>query len=202
MLTLKRAEIQQVIESEQERLVRIEARLRQIEQEHLVSEYDVILKSVAAQRVAAIRGLILLRGEIGAWMSQSFQNILTFLHEHRASQRAHGIALWHDQEYREEDLDAEAAIPTTDALPPHPRVHSYELPAVETMACTVHQGSFSTLDRAYAALFAWVGENGYVVCGATREFYLHFAAGDAPSSFVTELQFPVRKGAAPSSSAP
>ena len=46
MLRLKRAEIQQRVEEEQERLARVEARLRQIEQEAMMSNYDVVIKKV------------------------------------------------------------------------------------------------------------------------------------------------------------
>src|SRR3972149_1130530 len=54
MLKLKRAEIEQSIEDEQVRLARVEARLSQIEQESKMSNYDVIIKKVAPQCVAAV----------------------------------------------------------------------------------------------------------------------------------------------------
>src|SRR5512143_3982376 len=55
MLKLKRAEVEQRLASEQERLMRIEARLRQIELEDTMPNYDVVLKTVPAMLVASRR---------------------------------------------------------------------------------------------------------------------------------------------------
>jgi DNA-binding transcriptional MerR regulator len=49
MLRLKRAELQQHIASEQERLARVEARLNIIEMEDRMPEYDVVIKQVEPQ---------------------------------------------------------------------------------------------------------------------------------------------------------
>ncbi len=52
MLRLKRAEVERRLTDEQERLARIEARLRQIEQENTMPDYEVVLKNVAPILVA------------------------------------------------------------------------------------------------------------------------------------------------------
>ena len=54
MLMLKRAEVEQQIEQEQERFARLEARLSLIEMEADVSNYEVVLKQVKPVRVAAV----------------------------------------------------------------------------------------------------------------------------------------------------
>src|ERR1051325_5235352 len=46
MLTLQRAEVEKHLAEERERLIRIEARLRQIELEDRMPNYDVVLKTV------------------------------------------------------------------------------------------------------------------------------------------------------------
>jgi DNA-binding transcriptional MerR regulator len=55
MLKLKRVEIAEHIDTEHERLARVEARLKQIEIESSFSAHDVILKDVRPQLVASIR---------------------------------------------------------------------------------------------------------------------------------------------------
>src|SRR5437868_5106441 len=52
MLKLKHAEVEQQLASEQARLDRIAARLKQIEQEACMSEFDVALKTVSPMLVA------------------------------------------------------------------------------------------------------------------------------------------------------
>ncbi len=62
MFTLKQAQMQQMIETEQARLTRIAARLHQIEQEGKMPVYDVLLKQVDALLVASIREMVPLDG--------------------------------------------------------------------------------------------------------------------------------------------
>jgi len=56
MLKLRQAEIRQRILAENEQVVRVEARLRLMEQEDKMSQYEVVIRKVAPERVAAIRG--------------------------------------------------------------------------------------------------------------------------------------------------
>src|SRR5512140_3508463 len=55
MLKARRAEIQSRVDEELERLVRVEARLKQIEQEHVMSQVEVVIKKVETQSIACIR---------------------------------------------------------------------------------------------------------------------------------------------------
>src|SRR5579883_1927439 len=54
LLLVKRNEVQHEIEAENARLQRIEARLRQMEQQSMVAGYDVVIKRVEEQAVASI----------------------------------------------------------------------------------------------------------------------------------------------------
>lgn len=54
MLKLREAESRQRVQDEAERLVHIEARLRQIEQEDIMSKYDVVIKKIDALKVASL----------------------------------------------------------------------------------------------------------------------------------------------------
>jgi effector-binding domain-containing protein len=73
------------------------------------------------------------------------------------------------------------------------QVKVVELPAVETMASVIHQGTFSTLHQAYNAILKWIEANGYHINGPTRELNLEYERGGDQSKFVTEVQFPVEK---------
>ena len=70
----------------------------------------------------------------------------------------------------------------------------YELPAVETMACVVHHGSYDMLGQAYGDLMTWIEVNGYRIVGPNRDVYLRGPeSGGAPTTYVTEVQAPVKK---------
>jgi effector-binding domain-containing protein len=66
------------------------------------------------------------------------------------------------------------------------------LPAVKTLACTIHNGPFVTLGEAYNAIGKWITDNSYRIVGPCREVYLHAKEnGDQNDpNTVTEIQFP------------
>lgn len=63
---MRRAEIEQRLEDEQERLTRVEARLRLIERENEMSNYEVVIKKIEPIRIAAIRDTIPAYGQQGS----------------------------------------------------------------------------------------------------------------------------------------
>ncbi len=58
MLRLKQAELERQLQDEQMRLKRIQARMRQIDQEGRLPAYDVVLKQIAPQWVAGLREVV------------------------------------------------------------------------------------------------------------------------------------------------
>jgi len=204
MLRMKQAEIQQRLEEEQARLARVEARLRQIEQEDKMPTYDVVLKKVGPQTVAAIRDVIPTYGDQGPL----WKELSVYLEQHGARAAGPSLTIYYNTEYRERDVDVEVATPVSAPLPGNERVTVRELPGAELMACTIHQGSYDTLGQAYTALLAWIEANGYCVTGPDREVYLRCPdndydapdvvgyadyLADDPAACVTEVQFPVEK---------
>lgn len=162
MLKLRQAEIRQKVQEETERLERVEARLRQIEQEDIMSRYDVVIKKVEPIKVASVRGVVPTPPEQGSLWGE--------LEGYLAMQRvcpagAPCFSLYHDDEYKEKDWDIEVCEPIDADLTESRRVKVRTLPAVETMACTIHHGPFVTLNEAYNAIGKWIDANGYRICG-------------------------------------
>ena len=192
MLRLKQAEVQQLIEGEQARLRRIEARLQQIEQSDSASPYNVVLKQTEAQNVAAIRDVLpvcsnikQLHAELEDALQQKGMAIIGF-----------SQTVWHDAEYQINPVDAEAIAPVSQRFCGCGRVKSYTLPAVQQMACTIHQGSYDTVVQAFNALLHWIAANNYQIAGANREIYLQPKITDTNflenfEHSIIEIQFPV-----------
>jgi len=192
MLRLKQVEIQERLDEEQARLARVEQRLRQIEQEESMTEREVALKEVPAQHVASVRDVIPAYDRI----DRLFGEIFSYLGQHRITPGGPPVALYHDEEFREQDADVEVAVPVADSIPEGDQVKERTLPGGE-MACVVHEGSYETIGEAYGELMTWIESNGYQLTGAPREMYIKGPeSGDDPSTFVTEIQVPVEKGTA------
>jgi len=191
MLRVQKSEAQRRIQDEQERLNRIEARLRQIELEEKMSEYDVVIKQVDPIQVASLREIIPAYNQQAAlWKALD-----GYLAIHRVRPSGPCFTLYLDEEYKESDVDAMACEPIDVDLIESSRVKVQLLPGVETMACTLHHGPFTTIGEAHTAIHRWIEENGYRINGPEREVYLNPAKAGSQTDpkTVTEIQYPVEK---------
>ncbi|HEV2992761.1 MAG TPA: MerR family transcriptional regulator [Acidimicrobiia bacterium] len=187
MLRLRRLEARDRIEQEGARLARVESRLRRIEEEDTMPDYDVIVKPMPAQRCAV-------RTARARAFDQSLGEILPRLYGDLTAQLAsHGIAVagpsvaW----YEDSDDDALpigviAGLPIDTGDVPAD-VAERTLPAAERAATTVHRGSMDDCVAGYEALLRWAEDTGERIEGYGREIYLE--CDGPPDTWVTELQF-------------
>jgi len=192
MVRMKHAELERQVQAEQARLARVAARLRLIEQESRMPDYEVVVKRVHSHRVVGVRDVIPGISAVG----QLFNELHAYLQAQNVTLdvTCPCMVIYYDAEYQERGVDAEAAAPLLRRLPGTSRAVVHELPGVETMACVVHQGDYDTLTEAYKTLMAWIEANGYRVSGATRDVYLQGSeSGLSADNYVTEVQFPVSK---------
>jgi len=191
MLKLRQAEIRQQVQEQSGRLRRVEARLRQIEQERIMSKYDVVIKKVEPLKVAALRGVVPTPPDQG----RLWQELEDYLAAQNIRPAGPCLSLYHDDEYKEQDWDIEVCEPIEGSLPESGQVKVRQLPGAEMAACVVHHGPFVAIGEAYDALMKWVSASGYHIIGPSREVYLREAKnGDQNDpDTITEIQFPVAK---------
>jgi DNA-binding transcriptional MerR regulator len=194
LLRLKAAEIQEQLRQDQTRLARLEVRIRQLEQEEVMPSYEMVLKSVQAQQVASVRGVIPSYDESEPIFDRLFDEVYGYVHRQGVRHVGCGIAIYHNPEDATQDIEVEAVAPIGEPLKASPRVQVYELPAVPQMASVVHHGPFATIGQAYQAVVSWIEANGYRITGPCRELYLRYERGGDQNQYVTEIQFPVSKG--------
>ena len=190
MLRLKQVEIQQQMQQEEEKLDRVAARLRQIEQENKMSNYDVVIKKVEPQRIASMRDVIPSYPEQG----HLWQDLETVMVQNQIKSTGPCLTLYHSDEPK---IDAEVCEPIAEdiSLPQNTQVQTRELPAV-VVAAVIHHGPFNTLSESYEAVLKWIEANGYQINGPCREIYLQpptEMGSQTDPDTVTEVQFPVIK---------
>jgi DNA-binding transcriptional MerR regulator len=193
MLTLKQAQVEQQIATEQGRLARITTRLRQIELEDTMPDYEVVLKTVPSVRIAARRVTIPTNDQVPAYLDAAYGEVYNYIKQQGARDTGPCFALWHQPAAVHAEEVAEAAVPIDRGLPGTERVAVYELPQTQ-VAAAVHQGAFENFTQLHAVLLDWVEANGYTIVGPYREIYLHAQSGDQAES-ATEVQYPVEKAA-------
>ena len=191
MFKLKYAQTLEMIETEQTRLLRIDARLRHIEQEGTMPDYDIRLKSINPLLIASIREII----PLGADLGRSYQKIVDYLERQNIQYSLPAVRLLysHYQWYNDEmGIDIETAIPLSTEIAANEQIIIRTLSG-GLVAYTVHTGSDIALGQAHSALHHWLEENKYRVVGPPRQLQLLRTEHMAQNEYVTEVQFPVEK---------
>jgi len=190
MLRLRQAEAHERISAEAERLARVEARLRQIEMEGRVGDYDVVVKPLEAQHVALVHECTTSFGNsnLGPIFGRLFGELYGELDRLGVGPAGPMIALYDDSEVADTPIKVMAAVPVDETEGVRSdRIEMVHVPAVPRGATTIHRGSMARVDEGYQALFRWAEETGEHIDGYSREIYLD-CDGD-PDTWVTELQF-------------
>jgi len=187
MLRLKQVELHKLLEEEQARLLRVDTRLKQIEREDKMPNYDVVIKKIEPIKVAGIRDIMPNYSQ----MSQLYEELFSYFQQHGIKVNDYCAGILHDPEYKESDVDVEAIATFDGAAPINERVKVYELAGYEQAACLIYQGSYNKINQAYTALLSWIENNGYKITDSNREVYIVGGNEQDNDSYVTELQFPI-----------
>ncbi|WP_165423617.1 MerR family transcriptional regulator [Ktedonosporobacter rubrisoli] len=195
MLRLRQAEVQQRIQAEQEQLVRIEARLRSLEQGGGLPAYEVVLKAVRPITAVSL-GLTATDLAYQAHWADALDAMLK-----RCGITPVDHMLIIHGEYGDDGMptSVEALAPVderdADTLVTNSegRLRRCILPAVPHVASTLHYGHPARVFSAYRALGTWMESNGYTIVGPRRKIRLR--RGDNLDEALTEIQFPVEKAA-------
>ena len=193
MLRLRQAQLQQHIQAEQEQLVRIEARLRSLEQGSCLPTYEVVLK--AARPITGV-SLHLTTTDL-AYQAHWTSAIDAMLKRYGVTPTDHLLVLHAGSEDEHTPDSVEFVVPVdcrdADTLITRSegRLTRCTLPAFPCMASTLHHGHPSLAVQAYQALGTWMEHNGYAIVGPRRKIRLR--REENLDDALTEIQFPVEK---------
>ncbi|HET9912578.1 MAG TPA: MerR family transcriptional regulator [Anaerolineales bacterium] len=191
MLLLKKAEIEQQVQEEIQRIRNIEARLQFLHSAEAEGPFDVVIKQIPAQPVLSVRTrLASLEDGVGI-----FGQIMMALPE--KSGEGLFFAILHSDGIDEGDLDVEigrtvavkthAPVPLDSGL----QLHLRELPPVDTMATFIVKGPMANLLVGYSVIGTWAESNGYRLAGVPREVALQLPQTADWSDAIAEIQYPV-----------
>ncbi len=195
MLMLKKAELERSLSEEAARLRHIESRLLQIDEQGGLKDYDVIVKSAAAQPYLSLRRTFADMNEVVA----ALRDVVSAVRP-RVSDNLRGeLTVIAYSDFDDENLDLEIGFVLKDAPAraiklPGIDLRMSELPAVDTLATLVRAGPAHQSHIAFGALGLWMEANSYGIAGPSREVFveLPFQRPDQQDS-VMEIQFPVAK---------
>ena len=210
ILHIKQEEQKRKLETETERLKRVEDWLLAVEREKKMPNYEIVLKKIAPLQIISIR--VILPNSPDAepiWRKAEpvLRGITDYIFKSGSQITGPPMAIFYGEDFKEE-LDLELAFPVSQDLPAKGEFQYKELLGYDQMATTIHKGGFNSGSPAYAALGKWIETNDYHLIGPDREIYLidyqiagpnrelFFAdtcSSSPPREFVTEIQLPVAR---------
>jgi DNA-binding transcriptional MerR regulator len=195
MLRLRRAQLEAQMTADAARLTGVAARLRMIEKEGHMNTEDVVLKDVAAIRVAELAATAPGYGPehitpvIGPLYPELFRRL------DAAGITPTGPAIAYYEPDRDESGDAvtvHAGIPVAAGPRTVRDITVVDLPAIPSAATIIHHGAMDDVMHSLQILARWIEDNGYRPLGYHREVYLDYHPERADQG-VTELQVAVVK---------
>jgi DNA-binding transcriptional MerR regulator/effector-binding domain-containing protein len=195
MLLMKQQDLERSVREDQARLQRVAARLRLLRDDPAPA-YDVLQKNTQALWIAGRRAVIPTLDDMATLRCSLYTDIAETFAALRLTPGEPELAIYHLEEYSEENIDTEAAVGVDEAtrrrLDGGP-LQVRELPAAPLVATLVHHGPAMDIPAAVTSLFRWIGANALSSAGPLREAHLDFheSAHDFIQPVTVELQLPV-----------
>jgi len=149
----------------------------------------------AEKEIPAIN-VLSLREVVGKFEDEPAQwdKMWAFIKQNGIDCKRTGYSVYHDDEYKDEDVDMEIAVPVS-VLGENKHDFVYkELEAIPLAATIQFPGPYDNYNKAMEKLAVWIEQNGYEFAGLIRGHGIVMPGdGVAFEDSLTELQVPVRK---------
>jgi len=157
-----------------------------------VMPYEVTVKELPAQPVAATRTTTDLRG-VSAAIGAGVHAILGELGRRGLEPAGPLQVVYHADQVLDDDTAApiEICFPVAAPFDGDGEVYGTELPGGPA-AVTVHRGAYAEIGPAYHTVSGWIADHGHELAGGPREVYLNDPAQVEETDLQTEVQWPIR----------
>ncbi|OGN87342.1 MAG: hypothetical protein A2X23_05745 [Chloroflexi bacterium GWC2_73_18] len=154
-------------------------------------DYEIKIRETPPQPMLSVRRHTSLP-ELGPLMGRTYGELFGYLGRNGIRPAGPPFAIYHDPDFREEDIDVEMGVPLAEPVAGEGELRGGELPAGPA-AYTLHGGPYEEIGPAYQALVGWMQVHGHEGAGPPREVYL-VGPGQAPdpSGYRTEIVWPIR----------
>lgn len=190
-LTIKRREIEEQQQEISQRLRLIDSTIEWLRRDGNIMGYDVSLKVIPEREVASVRQIIPSYSEEGVLWKTLMEE--TWPQHLQAGSPCYNVAVFHDGEYKDSDVDVEIqkSVSGTYSDTEHVR---FKTVAPAQIASATFTGGYEQISQVNAAVAAWIVDNGYEFDGMAFNIY-HIGPYETknPDEYVTEICYPVRK---------
>lgn len=186
----KRGQIVSGIAVEQCKLDKIERMFDEMKKENITMIYEVELKELSAVKVLSLRKIIPAYDAEG----MLWEKMGKFMAQNGIVCAAGGYSIYHDDEYKEADVDVEIAVPVEKQDNGRDGFVYKELEAIPLAATIRFSGPYENYTPTMEKLAAWAENNGYEFAGNIRGLAISTPQDQSdPQKYLTELQVSVKK---------
>lgn len=190
-LVIQRQEMEQKSQEIRQKLRLIDSTIEWLRKDGTMKGYDVTLKTVPEFYAASVRQLIPTYADEGLLWKIMMEETAQFHMQY--GNPSYAIAVFHDGEYKEHDVDVEVQQSVQGTYTDTEHVKFKMIPSVQ-IASAVFKGGYEQIGEVNAAVAKWVNDNGYEYDGLSFNIY-HVSPGVTrnPDEYVTEVCYPVKK---------
>ena len=190
-LSIKRVEMAAEAEEANRRLLLLDTAINRLRKDESVMDYNVTLKTLPERYVASVRMVIPCYEQEGL-LWQCLMQETEALHM-QDGDPCYTLAIFHDGEYKNADVDVEVQKTVKGVYQDTGRVRFKTEPSV-LIASATYKGSYDKIDTVNEAVANWVTDNGYEFDGFFFIIY-HVSPHETqnPDEYVTEVCYPVKK---------
>ncbi|MDF2841453.1 MAG: transcriptional regulator, MerR family [Clostridia bacterium] len=194
VLNSKTNAIQASIEEENRKIQRLTAARQRIEKGNYTTTcQNVILKEIPKIKVLSHRAIV----PDYSYQETLWTSLYNFIAENDFYRLLgeHVIAIYHETEYKEQDVDIEVAIAVKELSESKGDFIFKELDAIEFAATVLCDGPYEKiLPEGEGVLARWIEDKGYEIIGSERGYGIRHPGNEQNSqNYQTEIQFPVQK---------
>ena len=189
LLKQKEDEVKNNIKAEEEKLIKINYAIMNLEKERINMNYNVTLKSVPSFKI------ISLRDNIPAYDAEGmlWERIGKYMAEKKIPCNNICYATYHDEGYIEGPVDVEVVMGVENLLANTDGFIFKESETIEKAASILVPGEYVSLASAYNFLGKWIEENGYTIIGNARQMPIKGPWNERnPKDYLTEILLPVK----------
>lgn len=190
-LLIKQKEISIQFEENKYRLQLLETLIKRLRKDDSIMNYNVILKDLPQRYVASVRKTIPSyehEGMLWGILMEETANLNI-----KDSDSCYALAVFHDREHKESDVDVEVQKTVSGKYKNTENV-IFKLESSIQIASTTYKGSYEQIEEINQVVANWVKENGYEFDGAMFNIY-HVSPHETqnPDEYVTEICYPIKK---------
>ena len=177
------------IRYEQGKLKQIQGYLMDLNSQNKKMNIQIVMKQLPRQNVISLRRIV----PNYYCESELWEEIGNHLGNKNA-EAVQSFSIYHDTDYREQEVDIEVCIATTEQHALGTNLIYRQVEQVEQAACFMIYGPYSNIGIAYKEFAFWLEQHSeYQMAGENRQIcHVSMCHTSNPEEYITELQIPLK----------